>query len=492
MGIDLGTQSLKVCVYTEKGALASLESRTYDFDIPYPGWAEQAPEVWWAATAQAIRGCIDGLSKNGYDIADLKGISFSGQMHGLVMLDSEGQAIRPAILHCDQRTQKTIDEIYEIVSMRELGGFTHNRLSPGFLLASLVWVRDHEPESYRRIHTVLLPKDYIRYRLTGELGTDFSDASGSCAFDIVNFKWADRALSRLGIDTKLMPSVHASDAQSGVVSQLVADEIGLPRGLPVYFGGSDQPLQALGNGVTRKGMFTLNFGTSGQIYSYCDQPILNPLFNTNTFCNVIPGAWYSMGAFMSAGVAHSWFCKKIAGRSDYAALDGEVQNVSAGSGGLIFLPYLMGERTPHMNPDAKGVFHGLSVQHDYRHCIHAVMEGVCYASRECFEVLQDLSAVSSGAIVASGGGAKSRVWLQMQADILERPISVSQIAESASLGAAILAAVGAGEYSDITQAAEQMTMSLSESIAPNPSNYSVYREGFEKYKELYKRVSDLF
>lgn len=492
VGIDLGTQSVKVCIFSETGRKISASSHNYDFSVPRQGWAEQEPESWWDATVKALNTAISSYEKAGFHRRELRGVSFSGQMHGLVMLDKRGQTLRPAILHCDQRTVKTIESIYEIVSSDELGGVTYNRLYTGFLLASLVWVRENEPRLYNQISVVLFPKDYIRFRITNELGTEVSDASASGAFDIVRREWAVSALSKLGIDTGIFPKVSESGAQCGYVSCEAAAETGLPEGIPVFFGGGDQPMQALGNGAIYKGTATSNIGTSGQISCFSDFPGFNPLFNTNTFCNVLPNTWYSMGAFMSAGAAHSWFGKKILRHDDFQALDNEIADIPAGSEGLIFLPYIMGERTPHMNPNAKGLLHGLTIQHDYRYCMHAVMEGVCYALRDCMRVLQEQNSVSIETIIASGGGAKSSLWLQMQADILEHPIHVSTCSEAAELGAAILAAAGVGIYSDIPEACRNMSVTLSTPIQPKPANFSVYRDSYEKYRTLYERVNDLF
>jgi len=490
MGVDLGTSSVKACIADRVGTVVSIGGSIYSFDSPKYGYAEQNLWDWWSATKTAIAKALKKLDAS--QIANIRCIGLSGQMHGLVCIDRNGKQIRPAILHCDQRTQQEIHDIYDIVSKEELGNITLNQLSTGFLLPSLMWVKKNEPKNYAAIWKVMLPKDFIRFEMTGEIGTEYSDASGTLAFDVVKQEWAFDVIQRLGLRKDIFPPCSPSAAIAGGLRREVANELGLREGIPVVFGGADQPMQALGNGVIEPGMATSTIGTSGQIFVVQSQPVLNKSFNTNLFCNALPESWYSMGAIMSAGIALKWLTSKIIHNTDLNELDGKAADIAPGSEGVIFLPYLMGERTPHLDPNAKGMFFGLSIKHDYRHLIRAVMEGICFALKDCLVTLEQSGEIGHKEIIASGGGANSQLWKQIQADVYNREIRTTKATENACLGAIELGGIGTGIFANAQEACRYMVQYDDRIIEPNPRNVSVYEETYEKFKALYVNNKDMF
>jgi len=490
MGIDLGTSSVKVCIADVSGGVLATGANNYIFDSPLFGYAEQNLSVWWSSTKTAIAKALRQLSKT--QIANIHCIGLSGQMHGLISIDKNGKQVRPAILHCDQRTAQEVNDIYRICSKEEVERITLNRLSTGFLLPSLLWVKKNEPEKYEEIWKVMLPKDYIRFELTGETGTEYSDASGTLAFDVIKKEWAFELIKKLGLRLDIFPSCSKSSDIAGNLRKEVAEELGLTIGIPIVFGGADQPMQALGNGVIELGMITSTIGTSGQVFAVQSQPVLNPQFNTNVFCNVLPDSWFSLGAIMSAGVALQWLTDKIIHKNDLKELDSKIIELAPGSEGVIFLPYLMGERTPHMNADAKGMFFGLTIKHDYRYLVRAVMEGVCFALKDCLVLLDKEGDTTNQEVIASGGGANSIPWKQIQADVYNRKIRTTKATENGCLGAIILAGIGTGIFKDAKQACKQMIQYEDEVMIPIPENVAAYQEVYAKYKKLYIVNQDLF
>jgi xylulokinase len=408
-------------------------------------------------------------------------------MHGLVPLDRTGAVVRPAIIWCDQRSTEEVAEIYRVIGREEVGRITLNPVFTGFMIASLLWMKRHEPESYQRIATVMLPKDYLRYRLTGTVGTDVTDASSTLAFDTTRRQWADGLLEALGVPISIFPSCALPTEQVGVVSAAAAGDTGLAEGTPVMSGGSDQPMQAIGSGLTEPGVLSITTGTGGQLFSLCERPLLNPLLNTHTFCHVIPGCWYVMAATLSAGMSLSWFARAVAREEDLAALTAEAAAVPPGSEGAIFLPYLAGERTPHLDPEASGLFYGLTLKHTRAHMTRAILEGVAYSYRDCLETLLSFG-VPVHRIVGAGGGARNPLWLQIQADVLGRPIAATTAPEQASLGAAITAGIGAGMYADYRQACAALIRQENRVVEPDPSHAEVYQARYGRYRELYARI----
>ncbi len=480
MGIDLGTSSLKVLVATTDGRVLVSVSEAYSFDTPFNGYAEQNPEIWWIACRNCIRKALSQIST---PASSIRSIGFSGQMHGLVTLDASHQVIRPAILHCDGRSVEQVESIKSKLGRDFIAEQILNPVYTGFLLPSLLWIRDREPSHYEKIRYCLLPKDYLRFRLTGEVRSDYSDASATLAYDIRNNCWSDAVLSALGIDPSIFPECVALDEPAGVVSRSAADDTGLFPGTLVVAGGADQVMQSIGNGVSDTATATINIGTSGQVCFQSDHVICNPRLNTNTFCGFEPGRWITMGAIMSAGLSFKWITK-VLGASDYRTFDEEIDRVRPGSGGLLFQPYLNGERTPHVNPNLSAAFLGLNLNTGRPEMARAVLEGVTYALNECIDACRSLG-LSADRYVASGGGSQSPVWLQIQADIFGVPLQVAKIQEQAAIGAAIAAGVGASVFADIEEGCKSLVFYQDTVYYPDSRRHAQYKEYYSLYKEAY-------
>lgn len=481
LGIDLGTSSLKSVLINTDGTEIYTAAQSYQFSSPVNGYAEHHPEEWWQACCNTIRKVIAESSVAPEQIA---GVSFSGQMHGVVMLDKAEQIVRPAILHCDARSSAQVKAIKSELGDATVREWMMNPVYTGFLLPSLLWVRDAEPANYEKICRVMLPKDYLKFRLTGEVSSDYSDASATLVFDINKTCWSKEILERFELSHDWFPQCFNTTAAVGTVSAAGAAQSGLKEGTLVIAGGGDQVMQGIGNGVTAVGGASVNIGSSGQVSFQSDRPIINPSLSTNTFCGYKKGRWITMGATMSAGLSLKWI-NQILGGLPYDQLNGEAQAAAPGSGGLVFIPYLNGERTPHLNPDISGEFIGLSLNTGRPQMIRAVMEGVSYALMQCMEVCADLG-LKAETMVASGGGARSAVWLQMQADIYGIPLKVADTEEQAGLGAAIAAGVGAGIYADIEEGCSCIVKYKEGIIIPDLSNHEIYREYYQIYKEAYQ------
>lgn len=480
MGIDLGTSSLKVIIIDFLGNMKALSARQYKFDSPYNGYAEQQPEVWWDACCQSIQ---EALTKSGLSAKDIKGISFSGQMHGLVLLDKDKRIIRPAILHCDSRSEKQVKYINEVFGYGLVQELIMNPVYTGFLLPSLLWVRDNEPENYNKISYVCLPKDYLRLMLTGDINSDYSDASATLAFDIKNIRWSEEILGKLNVPIEFFPNCYDTVSVIGTVAEKTAQETGLQVGTVVVCGGGDQVMQGIGNGATSSDIATINIGTSGQVCFQSDSPTVNPKLNTNTFCGYKKGRWITMGATMSAGLSLRIY-KSLFHESNYDDINEKVKFLEPGSGGLIYLPYLNGERTPHVNPNISGMLMGLNIRTSAPQIAQAIMEGISYSLMQCMEVCGELG-LSAKYFVASGGGARSIPWLQIQADVYNLPLRVTMTEEQAGLGAAIAAGVGTGVYRDIEEGCRAVVKYAENIIAPNAENHQIYKEYYQLYKDTY-------
>ncbi len=486
MGIDLGTSSLKVIIIDYSGNMKALSSKNYNFDSPCNGYAEQKPDVWWDACCQSIK---EALYKGGLSASEIKGISFSGQMHGLVLLDNDKNVLRPAILHCDSRSEKQVTEINEIFQHELVEKLIMNPVYTGFLLPSLLWVRENEPDIYKNAGYVCLPKDYLRLRLTGEVASDYSDASATLAFDIKNNCWSKEILDKVNLPLNLFPKCYDTVSPVGSVTESAAKETGLKVGTVVVCGGGDQVMQGIGNGATSKDIATVNIGTSGQVCFQSDIPIVNPRLNTNSFCGYKKGRWITMGAIMSAGLSLRMY-KSLFDNFDYTLMDEKVKFVKPGSGGLIFLPYLNGERTPHVNPNISGMLMGLNISTGSPEITRAIMEGVSYSLMQCIEVCKDLG-LSPKYLVASGGGARSAPWLQIQADIYNLPLRVAVTEEQAGLGAAIAAGVGIGVYKNIEEGCKTVVRYADNVVIPDLENHKVYEEYYQLFKETYTACSNV-
>lgn len=488
MGIDLGTSSVKVLILSIDGSVKAVSNRGYPIDVPIDGFAEQSPELWWKACVDAISECI---IKSGLRSKEIKCIGLSGQMHGTVLIDKYHQVIRPAIIHCDQRSKKQVDYINEVLGEDTLYSITLNPLFPGFQVASLLWVMENEPQHYHTTYKVLLPKDFIRLRLTGEVATEYTDASSTMAFDVRERKWSETILSKLNMDPDKFPVCKSPFDIAGYISAEVSCQTGLAKGTAVVMGGADQPMQALGNGAIYEGIVTSTIGTSGQIFSPVKTPVINPAMNTHTFCNVGVDYWYVMGAILNAGLCLKWINENVLHYKDFETLDLDASQVPVCSDGLIFLPYLTGERTPYLNSSARGMFFGLTLKHNGASMARAIMEGVAFALRDCIEIL-DTMGILINKVIASGGGARSDLWLQIQADVFGREIYRSNMVEQACVGAAITAGVGCRIYKGIEEACEAVVKIDNNPIIPQNKNIPTYNHYHEVYRNLYKRNFDLF
>jgi xylulokinase len=488
MGIDLGTQSVRAMIMRDHGEVVALEGAAYDISIPEPNYAEQDPDVWYARTVEVVR---RALMASGAKPEEIRGVSFSGQMHGLVCVGADGCALRPAILWLDQRAGEAIAQIYELCGRDFITSHVQNTISAGFLIGSLYWLFLREPGTYRRIDRVMLPKDYIKYRLTGRIVTDHSDAAGSAAFDNLKREWAAPLLEKLGLDAGLFPECLPSSEVIGGISEEASRDTGLRAGTPVVNGGADQCMQGIGNAVIDDGIFACNIGTAGQVSACSSKPVYDNKLRTNTFSHVIPGRWNVMGACLTSGVSLKWFTRSILGVESFSAVDGEIDKLKPGSGGLIFLPYLSGERTPHLDASARALFCGLTLGHGKYHMARAVMEGVTFSLRDCMRLLIGMG-IPCERVIASGGGANSDVWLQMQADVLEREVYKNSASEQACLGAAITAGVGVGAYSSFREACDLLVRFEDRTFTPIAENVKIYREYYEIFRELYARNRDSF
>lgn len=478
MGIDLGTSSLKVEIMEEDGTVVGAAGQGYSIAVPQYGYAEQDPEEWWNACCRSIQRC---LADSCVSPKEISGVGLSGQMHGLVALDQSGKVVRPAILHCDTRSGEQVGQIREILGEEMIRDRLMNPVFPGFQLTSLLWMQQKEPELYEKVAVVLLPKDFLRYRLTGTIGTDFSDASATLAFDIGRGKWCRELMDRLGLREEIFPSCHKSTEICGTVSRNAEAQTGLQAGTPVVFGGGDQIMQNLGNGVLGTQNATVTIGTSGQLFIPTRHPVRNPAMNTHTFCGLAADQWYLMGAILSAGVCLKWIREVLGeGEKDFYNVDILAGSVKPGSEGVLFLPYLCGERTPLMDADIRGAFLGLKLSTQKGQLMRAVMEGVTFALKSCMDTCRALG-IMPQKLIASGGGANSEVWLQMQADIFGQTLYVPNVT-GAAVGAAIAAGIGCHIFRDVEEA-RGIVVREKKVVEPAEKNVAVYREYYQIFRE---------
>ena len=489
LGIDLGTTGLKSLLVREDGTICGSGYREYPISIPAPGRAEQDPEDWWRALRDSL---ADAMARSGARAEEVAGIGFSGQMHGTVVVGADGEPLCPAIIWCDQRSAAQAAMVRERIGLETLGRWTQNPVSVGFQLCTLLWLREHCPEIYGRARCVLLPKDYLRLRLTGLAGTEPSDACSTLMFDCAAQDWSTPMLSEFGIDRALLPDARhlATEVQAPLTAKAAA-QLGLRPGIPVVYGGGDQPMQAIGNGILRPGDASITLGTGGQIFVPVDKPAYDPQLRTHTFCHAAKDSWYVMGAILNCCLAQNWFMDKVLGTRDYAAMHAQAAGAPPGSGGLFFLPYLTGERTPHLNPEARGAFFGLTLGHDAASMTRAVVEGISYALADAMACIQQLD-VPIRRLIVSGGGARSPLWRQILADMLDQPIYATSMTEEAGVGAAICAMVGTGAYPDLETACAAIVRCEEGFTAPIPENTEIYRAGHETFRALYEAGRPLF
>ncbi len=481
LGIDLGTSSLKSILISEDGQTKALSSRTYQFSSPQNGYAEQDPREWWEACCKTVREILIHANVMNDDV---KGLSFSGQMHGMVMLDRNFQIIRPAILHCDARSYVQVEWMKQKIGINKIKQIIMNPIYTGFLVPSILWVKDNEPENFEKIQYVMLPKDYLKFRMTGVISTDYSDASATLAFDIKKNCWSEEVLNCIGISKDIFPQCYEASAPAETVCREAAEETGLSEKTVVVVGAGDQIMQGIGNGTIKENQSSVNIGTSGQVSFQSRQPMLNESLNTNTFCSYKKGRWFTMGAIMNAGLSYKWL-NSLFEDTDYDSMNRKIDQVRPGSGGVIFLPYLNGERTPHLNPNISGAFVGLNVKTRREELSRAVMEGVSFALNQCIEICEGLG-LKADSMIASGGATKSTPWLQIQADIYNLPLKVAETEEQASLGAAIAAGVGSGIYKNIEEGCSRVVRYKDFIIEPNLENHKIYEEYYGLFKEMYQ------
>ena len=495
LGIDIGTSATKTVLFDLQGNALASHTVGYPMVCPRSGWAEQDPEDWWNAAVEGIRAV---LAESGVSGREVKGIGLSGQMNGHVMTDRDGRVLRPAILWCDLRATAEVEEMEAKVGRRRIVELTGNVAIPGLGAAKILWVKNNQPEIYEKTAHIMVPKDYVRYRLTGEYATEVSDASGMQLLDIRRRDWSGELLEKIGIDRDKLPAMHESPDVTGVISAACAAETGLAPGIPVVGGAGDNPAAGVGMGAMRDGLAFTTIGTSGVPYMLTEKVLPDFEGRVNCLCAAAPGKWMMMGCIQAAGYSLRWLrdtvcaaeCAEAArqGRDPFEVMDELAAGVAPGSGGLLFLPYLLGERSPHADADCRGVFFGLSSVHDRSHMIRAVMEGVSFSMRECLDVYADLGCAPRDMRVCGGGG-RSPLWRQMLADIYGTPVSTVQSAEGgAALGVAILAGVGAGEYKSVEEACDALVQK-SFTHEPDPAAHAAYEGYYELHKKLYR---DLF
>ena len=486
LGLDVSTTGSKALLIDERGAVCASHTTPHPSHQPRPLWSEQDPADWWSGMAQSIRAALAEID----DPGAIQAIGLTGQMHGLVCLDADGHVLRPAILWNDQRTQAECDEITETIGAQRLIELTGNRALTGFTAPKILWVRKHEPDVYAKIAHILLPKDFIRFKLTGEYATDLAGASGTLLLDVDDRQWSEPVLDELSIPRAWLPPVHEGPQITGVVSAAAAQETGLKAGTPVVGGGGDQAAQATGVGAVRPGIVALTVGTSGVVFAPLASYAYEPQGRLHAFCHAVPGQWHFMGVMLSAAGSLQWFRDTLAPGVDFGALTNEAASIPPGAEGLIFLPYLTGERTPHPDPLARGAFVGLTARHLRPHLTRAVLEGVAFGLRDSFELIRNSDAGVINEVRVSGGGAKSPVWRQILADVFDVPLVVAEALEGAAYGAALLAGVGGGVWPDVATAAE-ITVKLGERVEPG-AQAGEYADAYQLYRDLYPTLKPAF
>lgn len=485
IGIDIGTSATKTALYDAQGQVVAEASKEYPLSQPHNGWAEQNPEDWWDAVVSTLRHVTAAV-----DPADIAGVGFSGQMHGLVMLDEENKVIRPAILWCDGRTGKECEEINALIGLDTLMEITAAPALTGFTASKIRWVQKHEPENYARCRHILLPKDYIRFRLGGDYVTDASDASGMQLLDIRTRNWSELLCEKLGVDRALLAVVRESPDAVSRVTEEAARETGLCSGTVLAAGAGDNAAAAVGTGVVSDGRAFTTVGTSGVVFAHCARPAVDPKGRIHTFCAAVPGEYHTMGVTQAAGLSLQWFRRNFAPDTAYAALDRLASELPIGADRLLYLPYLMGERTPHLNPDCRGVFFGLSAVHTTAHLYRAVLEGVAYSLCDAYEIVSSIGVPITDMAIC-GGGAKSPLWRQMIADVLGIPLCDMANGGGAALGAAILGAVAGGVYPDVRVACANM-VKKGTYTSPNPTHHNAYKPYTARYRALYSALKAEF
>lgn len=493
LGVDIGTSGTKTILIDETGKVIARALAEYPLYTPRPLWSEQDPEDWWQATQSTIKQC---LTQANVSPKEIKGVGLSGQMHGAVFLDADNAPLRRAILWNDQRTQAECDWITETIGKANVVELISNPVLSGFTAGKIVWLRNNEPETYAKVRKVLLPKDYIRYKLTGEFATEVSDASGTALFCVTKRNWSHEMLDGCGIPREWMPASYESQEVSGRISASASSLTGLAEGTPVVGGGGDQAAGAVGNGIVETGIVSSTVGTSGVVFAFSDTATVDPGLRLHTFCHAVPGKWHLMGVMLSAGGSLQWyrdtFCQEeksvaaLAGRDPYELITNEAERAPLGCEGLIMLPYLTGERTPYPDANARGVFFGITRRCDKSFFARAVLEGVAYGLRDSFEIMKEMKLPISQ-VRASGGGARSGLWRQIQADVTGYEHVTINVDEGGALGVALLAGVGTGVYPSIEEACRAV-INVERRTEANAQNHQLYDKYYTVYRDLYAHL----
>jgi xylulokinase len=488
LGIDVSTTATKALLVDEQGRLVAVASSEYDLSTPRPLWAEQDPELWWRAAQISIREVIHeaGVAPN-----SIGAVGLTGQMHGLVLLDENGEVLRPAILWNDQRSAAECDEMRHRLGRERLVRITGNDAFPGFSAPKLLWVRNHEPEIFERVRQVLLPKDYVRYRLTGEYGTDRAGAGGTLFLDLATRDWSKELLEAIEIAHAWLPPTHEGTEVTGRISGEAAELTGLVAGTPVVGGGGDQAAQAVGVGAVEPGVVALTLGTSGVVFASSKEPIVEPVGRLHAFPHALPDRWHVMGVMLSAAGSLRWYRDVVAPEIGYDDLLDEASRVEPGCEGLTFLPYLSGERTPHADPWARGAFIGLTLKHGRAHLTRAVLEGVAFGLRDNLTLMEEVGLGAVSEIRVSGGGARNALWRQILADVLGVDLVTVQTTEGAAFGAALLAGVGAGVWPSVARACSE-SVELGGRTRPGPESKDVYEPVYGRFSAHYPAIKPLF
>jgi xylulokinase len=489
MGIDIGTGGTRALLVDRGGKVrAAFTAPHEDMRMEHPMWAEQRPEDWWRAAVEAIRGVLAEAQVSGKDV---KGIGLSGQMHGLTLLDFVGDVIRPALIWCDQRSQPQVDFINKTIGKENVVAAIANPMLTGFTLPKLLWVRDHEPDNFANVRHILLPKDYIRYKLTGDFATEVSDASGTALLDVVHRDWAFDIMDELDLDGEILPKLYESSEITGEISGEAAELTGLQPGTPVAGGGGDQAASAVGNGIVEPGIVSCTLGTSGVVFAHMENVAYDPAGRVHTFCHAVLDKWHVMGVTQGAGLSLQWFRNQMCAPGvGYDDLTSEAATAAAGSQGLFWLPYLMGERTPHLDATARGGWIGMTARHTRADVIRSLIEGVSYSQKDCLDIIEKLG-VPISSVRLSGGGARSPFWRRLLADILGKPVVTLETQEGSAYGAALLALVGTGEFATVPEVCRAAIHEV-ETVEPDAGRASAYAERHSIYQSLYPALQSFY
>ena len=487
LGMDVGTGGTRAVIVDETGKLISGASSPHaPFRTPHPGWAEQDPEDWWRAAQDAIRKALAAAPELRQPVA---AIGLTGQMHGAVMLDENGQVLRPSLIWCDTRTQPECDWLTQKIGYERLIELTCNPALPNFTLTKLLWVKTHEPQIFAKIRHIMCPKDYVRYRLTGEFAIDVQEASGTLLLDVTHRRWSKEVADAAGIPESWLPRVYESPEICARISETAAGLTGLAVATPVVAGAGDQGAGAVGMGILQPGSVSATIGTSGVVFAATAEPTRDPKGRLHTFCHAVPGLWHVMGVTQSAGLSLSWLKETFFAGTSYDSLTDGAAKVPAGSEGLEWAPYLLGERTPHLDPEVRAAFTGISTIHTGAHFVRAVLEGVAYSLQDTFTLFAELGIPVTG-IRLGGGGARGPLWRRIQAGVYGHTVEILTAEEGGAFGCALMAGVGAGHWANLDQACAQ-AIEVAHRIAPDPADLTVYKAAYAHWRRLYPALRTL-